>query len=124
MQRGVWHWVLGHTLRLEGIAVNKIVSQWNRGGYLEAIRVVRRPEVVPTQTHSQGQAASHAIGIRAVEAEVVFNEGSRLCCSLRKGTAVLVELIGVKIIVHQAQDCAHAVCHGSAIGEHRACSEA
>src|SRR5260370_7334611 len=119
MQRGVWHWVVGHSLGLEGIALHKILSQWNRGGYLEAIRLVRRPEVVPTQTHSQGQAASHAIGIRAVEAEVVFNEGSRLCCSLRKGTAVLVELIGVKIIVHQAQDCAQSVCHESAIGKPR-----
>src|SRR6202011_555310 len=93
-QRGIEYGVLWHALRLKGIALRKKLGERNGRSDLETVRFVGRPEIVPAQAERESEAASHAIGIRAVEAKVVFDEGARLWRTLRKGTAILIELVG------------------------------
>ena len=75
---------------------------------MNTVGFVRRTEVLIAQPGRESEFPRGPIGIAHVCAIVVLDKRAHLRSTLRKWISVLVELVGMKIVVHQAEQYRHA----------------
>src|SRR5579862_2076090 len=72
--RKVRHLVGRNALRLQTVSLREEVLQRNRGRYLHAVRLVRRPYVFVTQAQRQSQFPADAEGVPYIAGVCVLDE--------------------------------------------------